>query len=113
MLLQGFLVNIALFVFNALPIPGLDGYAVVRSLLFGVAPRVFLYLEQYRYVIYALAALAALLPPPLTHGAVDAVAAMTVGTASLTVRPSDRARRGSDLHRAAERVSPAVMSVCG
>ena len=82
-LLQGFLVNIALFVFNALPIPGLDGYAVVRSLVFGVAPRVFLYLEQYRYVLYAIAAVAALLPPPLTHGTVDAVAAMTVGTASL------------------------------
>ena len=83
-LLQGFLVNIALFVFNALPIPGLDGYAVVRSLLFGAAPRVFLYVEQYRYVLYALAALAVLLPPPLTHGSVDLVAAMTVGTASLT-----------------------------
>jgi Zn-dependent protease len=83
-LLQGFLINIALFVFNALPIPGLDGYAVVRSLLFSVAPRVFLYVEQYRYVLYALAALAVLLPPPLTHGNVDLVVAMTVGTASLT-----------------------------
>jgi Zn-dependent protease len=83
-LLQGFLVNIALFVFNALPIPGLDGYAVMRSLLFGAAPRVFLYVEHYRYVLYALAALAALLPPPLTHGSVDLVAAMTVGAASLT-----------------------------
>ena len=83
-LLQGFLVNVALFVFNALPLPGLDGYAVVRSLLFGAAPRVFLYLEQYRFVIYALAAMVALLPPPLTHGSVDPVAAMTVGTASLT-----------------------------
>jgi hypothetical protein len=35
-------------------------------------------------VIYALAAMVALLPPPLTHGSVDPVAAMTVGTASLT-----------------------------
>ena len=83
-LLQGFLVNLALFVFNALPLPGLDGYAVVRSLLFGAAPRVFLYVEQYRYVVYALATAVALLPPPLTHGGVDPVAAMTVGTASLT-----------------------------
>jgi Zn-dependent protease len=83
-LLQGFLVNIALFVFNALPIPGLDGYAVVRSLLFSRAPRAFLYVEQYRYVVYALAAVFVLLPPPLTHGSVDPVAAMTVGTASLT-----------------------------
>src|SRR6202030_515519 len=82
-LLQGFLVNIALFVFNALPLPGLDGYAVVRSLLFGAAPRVFLYVEQYRYVIYAVAAAFVLLTPPLTHGGVDPVAAMTVGFASL------------------------------
>jgi len=44
---------------------------------------VFLYAEQYRYVIYALAALVALLPPPLTRGGVDIVAAMSVGTASL------------------------------
>ena len=35
-------------------------------------------------MLYALAALAALLPPPLTHGRVDLVAAMTVGTATLT-----------------------------
>jgi Zn-dependent protease len=83
-LLQGFLVNMALFVFNALPLPGLDGYAVLRSLLFGTAPRLFLYVEQYRYVVYALAAVVALLLPPLTHGAVDPAAAMTVGTASLT-----------------------------
>jgi Zn-dependent protease len=82
-LLQGFLVNIALFIFNALPIPGLDGYAVIRSLAFGAAPRVFLYVEHYRYVLYAIAALAALLPPPLTHGDVDIVNAMTVGTATL------------------------------
>lgn len=82
-LLQGFLVNIALFVFNALPIPGLDGYAVVRALLFGTAPRVFLSLEQYRYAIYTLATLAVLLPPPLTHGAVNVASAMSVETATL------------------------------
>ena len=68
-LLQGFLVNIALFVFNALPLPGLDGYAVVRSLLFGRIPGRFLYVEQYRYALYALIALAVLLPPQITHGA--------------------------------------------
>jgi Zn-dependent protease len=82
-LLQGFLVNLALFVFNALPIPGLDGYAVVRALFFGAAPRVFLYLEEYRFAVYALAALAVLLLPPLTHGAVDVASAMSVGTAAL------------------------------
>jgi Zn-dependent protease len=83
-LLQGFLVNIALFAFNALPLPGLDGYAVLRSLLFGRAPRAFLYAEQYRYVLYALVALAALLPPQVTHGGVNPIAAMTTGAATLT-----------------------------
>jgi Zn-dependent protease len=83
-LLQGFLVNIALFVFNALPLPGLDGYAVVRSLLFGRIPRFFLYLEQYRYALYAVVALAALLPLQITSGAVNPIASMTIGAASLT-----------------------------
>jgi Zn-dependent protease len=83
-LLQGFLVNIALFVFNALPLPGLDGYAALRSLLFGRAPRAFLYTEQYRFVLYAVVALAALLPPQVTHGGVNPIAAMTTGAAKLT-----------------------------
>jgi len=80
---QGFLVNIALFVFNALPLPGLDGYAVVRSLLFSRIPRAFLYIEQYRYALYALIALAVLLPAQITHGAVNPIAAATTGAASL------------------------------
>jgi Zn-dependent protease len=83
-LLQGFLVNIALFVFNALPLPGLDGYAALRSLLFGRAPRAFLYVEHYRYALYALVALAALVPPQITHGGVNPIAAMTIGAATLT-----------------------------
>ncbi|MGA7989646.1 MAG: site-2 protease family protein [Candidatus Dormiibacterota bacterium] len=83
-LLQGFLVNIVLFVFNALPLPGLDGYAVVRSLLFGRFPRFFLSVEQYRYALYAVVALAALVPLQLTNGAVNPIASMTIGAASLT-----------------------------
>jgi Zn-dependent protease len=83
-LLQGFLVNIALFVFNALPLPGLDGYAVVRSLLFGRFPGFFLRVEQFRYAAYAAVALAVLIPPQITHGGVNPVAAMTIGAASLT-----------------------------
>ena len=82
-LLQGFLVNIALFIFNAFPLPGLDGYAVVRSLLFSRVPRLFLFLEQYRYVLYALVALAAILPLQITGGAVDPFSAITVGASSL------------------------------
>jgi Zn-dependent protease len=83
-LLQGFLVNIALFVFNALPLPGLDGYAVVRSLLFGRFPGFFLRVEQFRYAVYAAVVLAVLLPPQLTNGGVNPIAAATIGAASLT-----------------------------
>ncbi len=83
-LMQGFVVNLALFVYNALPIPGLDGYAALRALLFARVPRVFLTLEEYRFAIYALAVLAVLLPPPLTHGAVDVASAVSVGTATVT-----------------------------
>ncbi len=83
-LLQGFLVNLALFIFNALPLPGLDGYAVIRSLLFALTPRVFLFVEHYRFVLYALVVIAALLPPELTHGGFNPVDAMTVGLAAVT-----------------------------
>jgi Zn-dependent protease len=82
-LLQGFLVNLALFIFNALPLPGLDGYAVVRSLLFTRAPRVFLFVEHYRFVLYTAVVIAALLPAELTHGGVNPVDAMTVGLAAV------------------------------
>lgn len=81
-LLQGFFINIALFVFNALPLPGLDGYAVLRALLFGRAARLFLLLEVNRYAVYAAAVLVAVLPAELTHGAVNPLAAVTTGTAT-------------------------------
>jgi Zn-dependent protease len=82
-LLQGFLVNIAYFVFNMLPLPGLDGYAAVRSVLFGAIPRLFLWMEQYRVAIYAAAIVITVVLPPLTHGAVNPLGAATVGTATL------------------------------
>ena len=109
-LLQGFLVNIALFVFNALPLPGLDGYAVVRSLLFGRSPgsscmssstgtRCTRPLRSQRC------------SHPSSHsGGVNPIAAMTIGAASLDLRASDRARGHADLRRSAERVHAVLMS---
>lgn len=90
-LLQGFLVNIAYFVFNILPLPGLDGYAAVRSLLFGTIPRLFLWMEQYRLAIYAAVIVVTVALPQLTRGVVNPLGAATVGTATLlysrTVEP--------------------------
>jgi Zn-dependent protease len=82
-LLQGFLVNIALFVFNALPLPGLDGYAALRSALFARAPRLFLSVEQNRYLVYVAVISLAVLLPQLTAGRVNPLGAATVGTATL------------------------------
>jgi Zn-dependent protease len=82
-LLQGFFINIALFVFNALPLPGLDGYAVLRALLFPRLARAFSLLESHRLLVYAAAIAFAIAVPEATHGAVNPLAAMTLGVANV------------------------------
>ncbi|MBV8529236.1 MAG: site-2 protease family protein [Candidatus Dormibacteraeota bacterium] len=84
-LLQGFFINVALFIYNALPLPGLDGYRVVRELLFTHTPRIFLWLEANRYVVYAAVILVVVVLPELTNHAINPLAAATVGTATLIV----------------------------
>jgi Zn-dependent protease len=81
-LLQGFLVNLALFIFNALPLPGLDGYALLRNLLFTRASRFFLLLEQRRMIVFAASLAIVLALPELTHGTVNPFAQATSGTAT-------------------------------
>ena len=83
LLLQGFFINVALFIYNALPLPGLDGYAVVRSLLFARLPRVFLLAEQYRVAVYAAVIAIVVVVPEVTARAVNPISAATVGSASL------------------------------
>ncbi len=81
-LLQGFLINLALFVFNALPLPGLDGYAALRSLLFTRIPGVFQWLERQRLVVYTAVVALVLALPEVTHGAVNPFVAVTSGFAA-------------------------------
>jgi Zn-dependent protease len=82
-LLQGFFINVALCIYSLVPLPGLDGYALVRSVLFPRGARIFLTLEQWRFVVYAGAVVAIVLPAELSHGAVNPLAVATSGTASL------------------------------
>lgn len=84
-LLQGFFINVALFIYNALPLPGLDGYAVARALLFSRIPRAFLWAEANRYVVYAVAIVIVVVLPSITARAVNPLVAATVGTATLIV----------------------------
>lgn len=82
-LLQGFLVNVALFIFNALPLPGLDGYAVLRSLAFTSRPRWFLWMEQYRHALYVAVIAFAIVLPHVTGGGVNPLVAVTTGSADV------------------------------
>lgn len=85
-LLQGFFINVALFIYNALPLPGLDGFAFARALLFTRIPRVFLWAEANRYVVYAVVILVVVVLPEITARTVNPLSAATVGTASLLIQ---------------------------
>ncbi|MBV8196101.1 MAG: site-2 protease family protein [Candidatus Dormibacteraeota bacterium] len=85
LLLQGFFINIALFIYNALPLPGLDGYAFCRALLFTRMPRLFLAAESYRLWVYAVVVAVVVVLPEVTARAVNPIAAATVGTASIVL----------------------------
>ncbi|HEX6539341.1 MAG TPA: site-2 protease family protein [Candidatus Dormibacteraeota bacterium] len=84
-LLQGFFINIALFIYNALPLPGLDGYAFARALLFPRMSRVFLWAEANRYIVYAAVVVIVVVLPEVTGRMVNPLSAATVGTATLLI----------------------------
>jgi Zn-dependent protease len=54
-LAEAFFVNVILFVFNMIPIPPLDGYAVARGLLGHVIPGVFDVIDRNRQYVYLIA----------------------------------------------------------
>jgi Zn-dependent protease len=65
---EAFYVNVVLFVFNSIPIPGLDGYAVARGLLGRQMPDVFRWMDTNRQIIW-LGALAVLfIIPSMSNG---------------------------------------------
>jgi Zn-dependent protease len=65
---EAFYVNVILFVFNSIPIPGLDGYAVVRGLLGRTLPGVFRAIEANRQIIWALALVVLFIVPTMSSG---------------------------------------------
>ena len=67
-LMQGFFINVVLFVFNMLPIPGIDGYMVFRGLLGGVIPGVFQWMDQNRQIVWFGAIALLFLLPQLSGG---------------------------------------------
>ena len=67
-LVQGFFMNVVLFIFNMLPIPGIDGYMVFRGLLGGVIPDVFRWMDQNRQIVWFGAIALLFLLPQLSGG---------------------------------------------
>jgi Zn-dependent protease len=65
---EAFFVNVVLFVFNSIPIPGLDGYAVVRGIFGGAAPHFFRMVEANRQIIWALALVVLFVLPVASNG---------------------------------------------
>lgn len=65
---EAFFVNVVLFVFNSIPIPGLDGYAVARGLLGNTIPHVFLWMERNRQIIWFAAVAVLFIIPYASNG---------------------------------------------
>ncbi len=65
---EAFYVNVILFVFNSIPIPGLDGYAVARGLLGRTIPAVFQVMDANRQIIWALALVVLFILPTMSNG---------------------------------------------
>ncbi|TME47844.1 MAG: site-2 protease family protein [Chloroflexi bacterium] len=83
LLLQGFFINIALFIYNALPLPGLDGYAFLRRLFFTRVSRAFLWAEAYRFIVYTAVIVVVVVLPHVSDGRINPLSAATLGTATL------------------------------
>ena len=65
---QAFYINVVLFVFNMLPIPGIDGFMVFRGLLGGVLPELFHWMEVNRQMVWFGAIAIVFLLPQVSGG---------------------------------------------
>jgi Zn-dependent protease len=65
-LVQSFFINVVLFVFNSLPVPGLDGYMVARGLLGGILPDLFRWMDRNSQVVIVVAIALVFLLPQIT-----------------------------------------------
>jgi len=65
---EAFYVNVVLFVFNSIPIPGLDGYAVARGLLGNRLPELFRVMDANRQIIWLGAIAVLFIIPTMSNG---------------------------------------------
>ena len=73
---EAFYVNVVLFVFNSIPIPGLDGYAVARGLFGHRLPHLFLTMERNRQIIWLAAVAILFIIPTMSNGGSNPLASI-------------------------------------
>jgi Zn-dependent protease len=67
-LAEAFFINVVLFLFNSIPIPPLDGYAVARGLFGHIIPELFRWVDRNRQMVTALAFVVIVALPLATGG---------------------------------------------
>jgi Zn-dependent protease len=68
LLVQSFFINVVLFVFNSIPIPGLDGYMVARGLFGRVLPDLFRWMDRNTQIVIVIAIALVFIVPQVTGG---------------------------------------------
>ena len=65
---QAFFINVILFVFNSIPIPGLDGFMIARGLFGRLLPDLFSWMERNAQIVIVVAIALVFLVPQVTGG---------------------------------------------
>jgi Zn-dependent protease len=77
-LVQSFFINVVLFVFNSIPIPGLDGYMVARGLFHRVLPDLFRWMDRNTQVVILIAIALVFLVPQISGGTLNPLSSLIV-----------------------------------
>lgn len=100
-LAEAFFINVVLFVFNSIPIPPLDGYAVARGLFGHMLPELFKLIDRNRQMVMALGLLVIVALPLSTGGASNPLWSTidNVNTSLYTTVVGQAPFQGADLPR--------------
>lgn len=79
LLVQSFFINVVLFVFNSIPIPGLDGYMVARGLLGGILPDLFHWMDRNAQVVIVIAIALVFIVPQVSGGSLNPLYSLIYG----------------------------------
>lgn len=79
LLVQSFFINVVLFVFNSIPIPGLDGYMVARGLFGRLLPDLFRWMDRNTQLVIVAAIALVFIVPQLSGGNLNPLSSLIYG----------------------------------